>query len=199
MARTPAPDTRERILDAVTPLFYERGARAVGMSEVVAAAGCGRNLLYGQFPSKDDLVAAYLDRFRAARDQAAADALRRAGDDPAAQLVALVEEVADRIREPYFRGCPFRNHLTDCTDHESAPARVARDHLAESRARIDRLVEALGVTDPVGLADRVWLVLDGLYAEAARREGARTGTTAVALVRESIERASTDRHGLPEE
>jgi AcrR family transcriptional regulator len=163
------------------------------MSEVVAAAGCGRNLLYGQFPSKDDLVAAYLDRFRAARDQAADDALRRAGDDPAAQLVALVGEVADRIREPYFRGCPFRNHLTEGTDHESAPARVALDYLTDGRARIDRLAEALGVPDPVGLADRVWLVLDGLYAGAARREGERSGVTAVAMVRESIDRASADR------
>jgi AcrR family transcriptional regulator len=190
MARTAVPGTRERILEAVTPLFYGRGVRAVGMSEVVAAAGCGRNLVYRHFPGKDDLVAAYLQRLRETLDRAEQDALRRAGDDPRDQLLALVAGVAERVADPASRGCPFRNFLTEWTDHDSAPARVAREQLAASRARVDRLVGALGATDPAGLADRVWLVLDGLYAGAARGPDPRRGAAAVALVGEIVDRAT---------
>ncbi|HSU10832.1 MAG TPA: helix-turn-helix domain-containing protein, partial [Pseudonocardia sp.] len=96
MPRRPTTGARERILDAAGSLFYARGVRAVGMNEVVEASGCGKNLLYAQFPSKVDLVAAYLERFRARR-VATADAVLRSHDgDPAAQLVALTAEVARR-------------------------------------------------------------------------------------------------------
>ncbi len=192
MARTPAPDTRDRNLDAVTPLFYGRGVRAVGMSEVVAAAGCGKNLLYSHFPSKDDLAAAYLERFRTVLDRAAEDAVRAAGDDPAERLVALVGEVAERVHDPRSRGCPFRNHLTESTDHDALPARLCRDYLADSRERIRGLATALGVADPAGLTDRIALVLDGLHAGAAHGAGGSAGATAVALAREAVQRAVAD-------
>jgi AcrR family transcriptional regulator len=189
MARTAAPDTRERILDAVTPLFYEQGVRAVGTSRVVEAAGCGKNLLYAQFPAKTDLVAGYLARFRERREQDVAAALAAAGPDPAERLVAVVAEVAERSREPGYRGCPFRNYLTEFPHDDDPPARIARDFLRASRERVEELVGQLPVTDRRALVDRVWLVLDGLYASAAHPLDDRAGAVAVALVRELVGRA----------
>ena len=189
MARTAAPDTRERILDAVTSLFYEQGVRAVGTSRVIEAAGCGKNLLYAQFPSKTDLVAGYLTRFFERREQAVRAALQAAGPDPADRLVVVVAEVADRTREPAYRGCPFRNYLTEFPHDDDPPARIARDFLRASRDRIDGLVGQLPVADRRGLVDRIWLVLDGLYASAAHPLDDRAGEIAVALVRELVQGA----------
>jgi AcrR family transcriptional regulator len=189
MARTPAPDSRERILRAVTPLFYEQGVRAVGMSRVIDAAGCGKNLLYAQFPSKTDLVAGYLTRFLERREQAVAAALDAAGPDPADRLVAVVAEVAERTREPVYRGCPFRNYLTEFPHDDDQPAVIARDFLRTSRDRIEGLVEQLPIADRRGLVDRVWLVLDGLYASAAHPLDDRAGEVAAAFVRELVDRA----------
>src|SRR3954470_9978069 len=84
VARMEDPAGRERILAAATELFYGNGVRAVGMAEVIAAAGCGKNMLYRHFPNKAALTAAYLRRVRAERDTAAANALARAGDIAAA-------------------------------------------------------------------------------------------------------------------
>jgi AcrR family transcriptional regulator len=189
MARTAAPDSRERILDAVTPLFYEQGVRAVGTSRIIDAAGCGKNLLYAQFPSKTDLVAGYLTRFRALRERAVDAAVDAAGPDPVDRLVAVVAEVAERTREPVYRGCPFRNYLTEFPRDDDQPARIARDFLRASRNRIDELVGPLPVVDRRGLVDRIWLVLDGLYASAAHPVDDRAGEVAVAFVRELVERA----------
>jgi AcrR family transcriptional regulator len=161
MARTPAPGTRDTILTAAAGLFYEFGVRAVGMAQVVEAAGCGKNLLYKHFPSKADLAAAYLTLARHERERAATEALRWSAD-PADRLIALVTEIADSVRRPGYRGCAFRNYLTEFPGETDEPARVAQAYLTDSRAQMDHLV--LGAGGDELLADRIWLVVNGLYA-----------------------------------
>ena len=100
MARKAAEGTRERILEAAAELFYARGVRAVGMSQIIDAAGCGKNLLYRHFPSKGDLVAAYLDAEAQYREQQARDVLSAAGGDPADQIVALTRYLRDHPVPP---------------------------------------------------------------------------------------------------
>ncbi|MGW5667133.1 TetR/AcrR family transcriptional regulator [Micromonospora sp. NPDC003776] len=169
MARTAAPGSRERILRTAGDLFYRHGVRAVGMNQVIAAAGCGKNLLYTHFPSKNDLVAAYLRACRVVRDRDSAAATAGA-DDPAARLRALVAEIAASATRPDFRGCAFRMYLTEFPQDEGEPARVARDYLRDTRAEIDDLVGRLDVADPGQLADRIWLIVEGIYASAARND-----------------------------
>ena len=185
MPRRPTADARERIVDAAASLFYARGVRAVGMNEVVEAAGCGKNLLYAHFPSKVDLVAAYLERFRVRRERAAEDAIG-SRDEPAAQLIALTAEVADRLGTPGFRGCALRNYLTEFPDADDAASRVARAYLRDSRAQVAALADRLDVPDPAGVAERVWLVVEGLYASGARPADRADARTAVTLVEEIL-------------
>ncbi len=176
MARTPAPGTRERILGVASRLFYENGVRAVGMNRIITEAGTGKNLLYQHFPAKSDLVAAYLERAREGRARNTACALEAAGDDPREQLVALVAEVAATVRRPGFRGCAFRNYLAEFPEDEVvedddgiAPVAVAHAQLAETRAQLAGLVARLDVTDPDRLVEQLWLLLDGLFLQAAYR------------------------------
>jgi len=49
MPRSEDPTARARILDAAGRLYYDRGVNAVGIAEIVAAAGTGRNVLYRHF------------------------------------------------------------------------------------------------------------------------------------------------------
>lgn len=161
MARTAAPDSRDRILTVAGALFYLHGVRAVGMAQVVAEAGCGKNLLYRHFPSKAALAAAYLSAVRTQRDRSTEAAVTGI-TDPAAALVALVAEIAAWVRRDDYRGCAFRNYLTEFPAGDDEPARVARAYLHDTRAQVDELVGRLD--RPPVLADRLWLLIDGLYA-----------------------------------
>ncbi|MFC6345612.1 TetR/AcrR family transcriptional regulator, partial [Nocardioides hankookensis] len=105
MPRPADPAARERILDAAGKLFYTRGIRAVGMAEIVAAAGCGKNVLYRHFPSKDELVLAYLHRAAEQLDGSMDAAVAGLDEIPRAALVAVVREVADRVTARGYRGC----------------------------------------------------------------------------------------------
>jgi AcrR family transcriptional regulator len=53
---------RERIVDTAYELFSRRGVRAVGVDEVIKRAGVAKATLNRHFPSKDDLVVAFLER-----------------------------------------------------------------------------------------------------------------------------------------
>ncbi|MEJ2869071.1 TetR/AcrR family transcriptional regulator [Actinomycetospora sp. OC33-EN08] len=193
MPRTPAPGTRDRILGVASRLFYAHGVRAVGMSRIISEAGTGKNLLYQHFPTKADLVAAYLDQAAGRRADAAQRALDAAGEDPADRIVALVAEVGRVVDRPGFRGCAFRNYLAEFPDgaegEDAAPTAVAREYLARSRRRIEDLVGELDRADPERLTERLWLLVDGLYVQATYREAADRHlgvAAAVGLARELV-------------
>src|SRR3954467_13809797 len=100
---------RERILRTAARLFYDEGIHAVGIQRIVAESSVTRVTLYRHFPSKDDLVAAYLDR-RAGYDHAQVDAIIAAPpDDPRRALTELATVLTRDSFAATRRGCPFIN------------------------------------------------------------------------------------------
>jgi len=184
MARPADPTARDRILEAATRLFYERGVTAVGMSELVEAAGTGKNVLYRHFPGKDELVLAYLqgfaDRLGAQMDDATA------GLPPDEALVALARHVAGLVTRRGYRGCPFRNYLRETRDTTEPPGRLALAEVRGLRRRVEHHCAALGAEDPGALADRVWVVLEGLHAAAPYPDRTRLAGVTVSLVEDLV-------------
>src|ERR1700761_2415396 len=57
--RADAERNRQRLMDAATQMFCERGLD-VGVGEIAQQAGVGRGTLFRNFPSKEHLIAAIL-------------------------------------------------------------------------------------------------------------------------------------------
>src|SRR6476661_8244425 len=53
---------QKRILETTDRLFYRHGIRAVGVDTIAAEIGISKRTLYNHFPSKDELIVAYLSR-----------------------------------------------------------------------------------------------------------------------------------------
>lgn len=181
MARPEDPTARDRLLRAATGLFYERGVPAVGIAEVVAEAGTGKNVLYRHFPGgKDDLVLAYLEEFAERLDDRLDEAV--AGLAPEETLVGIARHVSGLVTHRRYRGCPFRNYLRETRDTAQPAGRFALAQVRALRRRIERACVDLGTDDPVQLAERVWVVLEGLYAAAPYPDRRRVADSAVAFV-----------------
>lgn len=91
-----APRARDKIFAVAADLFYREGIRAVGLETIVKQAGVTKISLYRSFPSKDDLVVAYLeDRSRTFLDNWDEKFERHRGD-PRAQLHAVMTYLAER-------------------------------------------------------------------------------------------------------
>jgi AcrR family transcriptional regulator len=160
---------RERLLDTAADLFYREGVRAVGVDRVVERTGVAKTSLYRHFPSKDELIAAVLERddrnYWTHWDRIA----QRAAQDPKAELKSHVQWIAQYIGRPEFRGCAFLNAATEFPDADHPARRIALRHKAELRRRLGALTQRLGINKPDELADQLVLLIDGAYVNGQLR------------------------------
>jgi AcrR family transcriptional regulator len=172
------PAARERILEAATRLFLRDGFRAVGVDTIVAEAGVAKMTLYAHFPSKDDLIVAYLER----ANEQFWEWWEGAGagiDDPRRKLVAMFEAVGKLADSPQCLGCTFQGTAAEFPDPEHPGHRVAIAHKQAVRARLRTLAEQAGLRGPGDLADQLLLLMDGAWV-AARMFGPDNPATHVA-------------------
>jgi AcrR family transcriptional regulator len=182
------PDARERILDAAYELFSRRGVRAVGVDEVIERAGVAKATLYRHFPSKDELVLAFLElrEQRWSLDWVEAEA-RRGGPAPEEQLLAIFDAFDGWFRRDDFEACSFINTMLEMGPHHPA-GRASIHHLDNLRSIVRRLAEEAGLRDPDAFA-RSWLILmKGSIVAAAE------GDTEAAQRAKSMARRLLDEH-----
>ncbi|WP_062985389.1 TetR/AcrR family transcriptional regulator [Nocardia anaemiae] len=165
--RRAAADTRAHVLQVARDLFYENGIRATGVDKVAAEAGVAPTTLYRLFASKDDLVAAYLDR----EDQHYREWFSAAADpglDPRDRILAVFDALVEQVRPDVCRGCPFLIALGELPDRDLAGHQGAVAMKVWVRGQFTDLVDELGKTvklaDPAILADQLMLVMEGVYA-----------------------------------
>jgi AcrR family transcriptional regulator len=157
----PLTPAGERILAAVSTLFYEHGIRAVGVDAIAEAAEVTKKTLYDRFGSKDLLIAAYLERRNRLWHDFLDDQLeRRRPSTPEEVILTLFDALTDWMVESR-RGCGFINASVELAapDHPAMPVIVGQKRwmLAEFAAQ----ASLAGFTDVDELADRLLLLHAG--------------------------------------
>ncbi|MBD0670800.1 TetR/AcrR family transcriptional regulator [Streptomyces sp. CBMA156] len=158
-------DPRTRILDAAEELFYGQGVQAVGMDAVRAASGLTMRRLYQHFPSKGELVEAYLLRRDGRWRASLAVYVSRAGGTPGEQLLAVFDWLGRWFAEPGFRGCAFVNSLGELGASSPAVVAAARHHKEQFGSYLAGLTEAAGA--PPATAVHLALLAEGAITSAA--------------------------------
>jgi AcrR family transcriptional regulator len=152
---------RERILDASYELFSQRGIRAVGINEVIERAGVATATLYRHFPSKDELVLAFLQlrEQRWTKDFVEAGAMSR-GSDPEQRLLAIFDVFDEWFHRADFEACSFINVMLEMGPLHSA-GRASVCHLEQIRSIVQRLAEEAGLRDTESLARSFHILMKG--------------------------------------
>ena len=122
-------EARERLLSTASALFYREGIRAVGVERILADAPATRATFYRHFPSKEDLVLAYLRGVDAAT-RADVQAAIETAPSPADALRAIGTAVADDLARPEFRGCAFLKAAAEYPEPDNPVRQVVLDHRA---------------------------------------------------------------------
>ena len=168
---------KERLFETAARLFYQYGYRAIGVDTIAAESGIGKMTLYRHYPSKDDLIVAFLqdsdEEFWEYFESSTKEA-------PTARkkLLAFFEALQSYVISPACYGCPFINVATEYPDVRYAGHQVAMEHKKSVRARFTQLAEEAGARQPGALANALHLLMDGAYI-AARVYGATPQNPAV--------------------
>src|SRR5882757_10828345 len=176
-------ETRDRILQTVDRLFYRRGLQAVGVDAIAAELGISKKTLYRHFPSKDDLIVAYLKgRFRPLPEASS--------KSPAEQILKNFEWFARSLSmAEEYRGCAFLNALAELGDEQSEARNLAVEFKESRRLWYRELLSRLEVDDPDTLATQLALLIDGGYAAALVRKDPTVGHAAIAAARVLLKNA----------
>ena len=157
---------REKVLQTACALFYQHGVRAVGVDLVVEKAGVAKTSLYRHFATKDDLIAAFLERedadFWGTWDRVAG----RHADDAAAELDAHLAWIGERAGRANYRGCPQINVAAEFPEPDHPARKVAAAHKREMRRRLKEISQRLGVSRPDELAGQLSLLINGAFVSS---------------------------------
>lgn len=163
---------RERTMRAAYELFSRGGTRTVGVDAVVARAAVAKMTLYRHFPSKEDLILAFLERREQlwTRQWLAAEVVRRESD-PSARLLAIFDVFHDWFQTPEFEGCTFIQVLLEHTDVTN-PVRVATvANLENIRGFLRELAEGAGIADTDSFARQWHILMKGSIISALEGDG----------------------------
>lgn len=151
---------RSRLLGTASELFYAEGLHSVGIDRIIATAQVTRATLYRHFPSKDDLVVAYLTQAdEAIRGQVEAARAQDATPDDIVRAVG--RSIADGIESTGFRGCAFLNAVAEYPDAEHPVHQAVLRHRHWFLATVTELLAATGETDPEPAARHFVMLRDG--------------------------------------
>lgn len=159
-------ETRDRILQAATELFDERGFDGTSMAHLLDRAGVNSGSLYHFFDSKEALAAAVVERC-GDRARELVDAVEESSPDPFERVLGLFElkRVARERGDP-DRIDPIGLLAAELAERRPEVARLAAQSTDGVVSRVRGWLDAAGPrlpagTDRDGLARFVVTVLEG--------------------------------------
>lgn len=183
---------RERILDASYTLFSRHGVRVVGVDRIIEESGVAKKTFYRHFPSKADLIVAFLDvrGQRWTRDWLLRQ-MQAPGATPRDQLLAPFGAFDRWFHSDDFESCSFIRTLLEVPDTADPIHRAAADQLEVVRKLLRDAAESAGFKKPEAVAYHVQILLMGAIVSATRGDvdAARRARELCELLLQSADRA----------
>lgn len=131
---------KDRILQTAHELFYRDGIRATGIDRIIEQAHVTKVTFYRHFPSKSDLVIAYLEYRHQIWMNWFQAALASAPKSPGFALSPVIQALKEWFNADGFRGCAFINGVVEL---DAAEARVSDLSLRHKQDMLDAIATLL--------------------------------------------------------
>ena len=164
--RTQTEDVRTRIVEAAYESFWRLGFRRSSVDSIAERAGLTKRTVYAYFRSKDDLLAAVLQRY----EELAVERLKRIGDRLPADRIGMVDSFFAQLggwanTTPRWSGSGFTRLVVELADLPGHPARaIARRAKATTESWIAERLAGARVANAQERARELMLLMEGSMA-----------------------------------
>jgi AcrR family transcriptional regulator len=184
-----AAKARQRILDAASELFYQHGIRATGTNAIIAHAGVSKATFFRHFPSKGDLVIAWLEQpgrrwFDRIRNEL------ESTTDPRPKLLTLFDLLGAWFAEEDFRGCAFQNAAAETAQADHPVRKVVDEYVVEIQDYLRETAADAGLLHPTAVAEQLTVLAWGAIAAAVATRSADAARIAGAAAAQILARPS---------
>jgi AcrR family transcriptional regulator len=158
-------EARRSVLRTADDLFYAHGISGVVMSDIRDASGVSMRRLYAMYPSKSELVAAWLtDRHDTWMAWFASSVERHVsgGADP---VLATFDAIAEWVATPGYRGCAFINSLAETSEVDDTHRTIIAAHKRDLVEHLARLAKRDHPPAPSWLASALAVIIDGAIVQ----------------------------------
>jgi AcrR family transcriptional regulator len=160
---------RARILETAYDLFSHNGIGSVGIDRIIAEAGIAKATLYRHFPSKEDLVLAFLElreqRWTVEWLEAEAERMART---PQERVLVIFDALDEWFHRADFEGCPFIRTLLEIEAPRNPIHLAAARHLGVVRRKLQVYAEQAGAREPEEMSYQLQVVMMGAIVSAGR-------------------------------
>jgi AcrR family transcriptional regulator len=160
---------RERILETAYELFSRDGVRAVGVDRLIDEAGVAKKTFYRHFPSKADLIVAFLDvrRLRWTCDWLQGE-MQALGATPRQRLLAIFDAFDEWFHRDDFESCSFIRTLFEVPDPADRIHQEATSQLEFVRKMVEDQASRAAFRDQQAVAYQIHLLMMGAIVSATR-------------------------------
>ncbi|WP_420783177.1 TetR/AcrR family transcriptional regulator [Streptomyces sp. LPB2020-019-1HS] len=151
----------QRVLQAASRLFYERGIHAVGVDLIAAEAGVTKKTLYDRFGSKEQIVVEYLSRRDERWKEFLARRLDAAGPAPRERILSVFDAAREWAQDRSAKGCAMVNAHAEISDPEHPAHPVIVGQKQWMLALFEDLLAQAGAADPGPAARTLMLLHEG--------------------------------------
>lgn len=146
---------RERILLTAHDLFYADGIRATGIDRIIKHAKVTKVTFYRHFPSKNDLIIAFLEYRHQRWMNWFRESIQRHGNT----VNALIPSLLEWFGSADYRGCAFINSVGEFGETMPEVIQLSQQHKQDMTTFIAKLLADL--TDKQNTANALALAVDG--------------------------------------
>ena len=158
-------DTRKRIVDAASRLFYQQGYNSTGINQIIEEANISKASLYQHFKSKEDLLIEYLD-IVFAQTMLSLRNVVATGSDVQGKISAIFSYMSEYTGSKDFCGCNFLNMAGEIPKENHRVYNL----IQRQKNEIRKLFTEILIENKTGkdakekaekLADGIYLLFDG--------------------------------------
>jgi AcrR family transcriptional regulator len=160
----------DRIMETASRLFFDQGYNLTGINQIIEESNIAKSSLYAHFPSKSDLLLAYLKELDV-RWFAGLEAFLEGITDPGERLLGIFDYRVDRQIKSNFGGCAWTKISAEVPKEDLPVFEKVADFKGRLKKYMQDLVKKMDrpsrkLLSDEQLAENIFLLLEGAQVMA---------------------------------